>query len=245
MGLLSSLFFPWGIILQALAVLHFLRRRPDTYWLFIIIFLGPLGALIYLCAEGIPDLGLVGQSFRGFSRRKRIRDLEALVQVNSAVGNWEELGDLLMDEGRLVPARAAFDRAITGGSTTLDPFYRRGACAVLLGDGAPAIPDLERVVAKEPDYDFYRAAGLLAEAYALTGQSDKADAMFRKATVTSTLSETYLNYSDFLAAQGRNAEAREWANKVLEKKPAMPGYLKRRERPWFRRANKTLRRIPS
>jgi hypothetical protein len=245
MGLLSSLFFPWGIILQALAVLHFLRRRPDTYWLFIIIFLGPLGALIYLCVEGIPDLGLVGQSFRGFSRRKRIRDLEALVQVNSAVGNWEELGDLLMDEGRLVPARAAFDRAITGGSTTLDPFYRRGACAVLLGDGAPAIPDLERVVAKEPDYDFYRAAGLLAEAYALTGQSDKADAMFRKATVTSTLSETYLNYSDFLAAQGRNAEAREWANKVLEKKPAMPGYLKRRERPWFRRANKTLRRIPS
>ena len=245
MGLLSSLFFPWGIILQALAVLHFLRRRPDTYWLFIIIFLGPLGALIYLCAEGIPDLGLVGQSFRGFSRRKRIRDLEALVQVNSAVGNWEELGDLLMDEGRLVPARAAFDRAITGGSTTLDPFYRRGACAVLLGDGAPAIPDLERVVAKEPDYDFYRAAGLLAEAYALTGQSDKADAMFRKATVTSTLSETYLNYSDFLAAQGRNAEAREWANKVLEKKPAMPGYLKRRERPWFRRASKTLRRIPS
>jgi hypothetical protein len=245
MGLLSSLFFPWGIILQALAVLHFLRRRPDTYWLFIIIFLGPLGALIYLCAEGIPDLGLVGQSFRGFSRRKRIRDLEALVQVNSAVGNWEELGDLLMDEGRLVPARAAFDRAITGGSTTLDPFYRRGACAVLLGDGAPAISDLERVVAKEPDYDFYRAAGLLAEAYALTGQSDKADAMFRKATVTSTLSETYLNYSDFLAAQGRNAEAREWANKVLEKKPAMPGYLKRRERPWFRRANKTLRRIPS
>jgi hypothetical protein len=245
MGLLSSLFFPWGIILQALAVLHFLRRRPDTYWLFIIIFLGPLGALIYLCVEGIPDLGLVGQSFRGFSRRKRIRDLEALVQVNSAVGNWEELGDLLMDEGRLVPARAAFDRAITGGSTTLDPFYRRGACAVLLGDGAPAISDLERVVAKEPDYDFYRAAGLLAEAYALTGQSDKADAMFRKATVTSTLSETYLNYSDFLAAQGRNAEAREWANKVLEKKPAMPGYLKRRERPWFRRANKTLRRIPS
>ena len=245
MGLLSSLFFPWGIILQALAVLHFLRRRPDTYWIFIILFLGPLGALIYLCVEGIPDLGLVGQSFRGFSRRNRIHDLEALVQVNSAVGNWEELGDLLMDEGRLVPARAAFDKAIAGGSTTLDPFYRRGACAVLLGDGATAIPDLERVVAKEPDYDFYRAAGLLAQAYALTGQSDKADAMFRKATVTSTLSETYLNYSDFLAAQGRNAEAREWANKVLEKKRAMPGYLKRRERPWFRRAHKTLRRIPS
>jgi hypothetical protein len=245
MGLLSSLFFPWGIVLQALAVLHFIRRRPDTYWLFVIIFLGPLGAVIYLCVEGIPDLGLLGQSYRGFSRRKRIRELQALVQVNSAVGIVEELGDLLMDEGKLAPARAAFDKAIAGGSTTLDPFYRRGVCAVLLGDALPAIPDLERVVAKEPDYDFHRAAGMLAQAYAMTGQKEKAEALFRKATATSTISETYLNFSDLLASEGRNAEAREWAQKVLEKKYAMPGYLRRRERPWFRRAKKTLRRLPA
>ena len=67
----STLFFPWGIVLQAVAVIHFIRRRPDTYWLFVIIFLGPLGALIYLCVEGIPDLGLLGHSriadFRGAS----------------------------------------------------------------------------------------------------------------------------------------------------------------------------------
>jgi hypothetical protein len=245
MGFLSSLFFPWGILLQALAIIHFIRRRPDTYWLWIIIFLGPIGALVYIFAEVVPDFGLLGQSVKGFSRRKRIRELETLVQVNSAVGNFEELGDLLMDEGRLAPARAAFDRAILGGSTTLDPFYRRGACAVLLGDGPAAIPDLERVVAKEPDYDFHRAAGLLAQAYALAGQKDKAEAQFRRATAASTLSETYLNFSDFLAAQGNHAEAREYARKVLEKKTGMPGYLRRRERPWFRRAQKTLRRLPA
>jgi hypothetical protein len=245
MGSLIFLFFPWGIILQAVAILHFIRRRPDNYWLFVIIFLGLPGAVIYLLVEGVPDLGLVGQSVRGFSRRKRIRELESLVQVNSAVGVVEELGDLYMDEGRLAPARAAFDRAISGGSTTLDPYYRRGACAVLLGDGAAAIPDLERVVAKEPDYDFHRAGGLLAQAYVLTGQKDKAEAMFRESTKLSTLSETYLNFSDLLASEGRTAEAREWAHKVLEKAPAMPGYLRRRERPWFRRARKTLRRLPA
>jgi hypothetical protein len=244
MGFLSALFFPWGILLQALAIIHFIRRRPDTYWIWIILFLGPLGALVYIFAEVIPDFGLLGQSVRGFSRRKRIRELESVVQVNSAVGNFEELGDLLMDEGRLAPARAAFDTAITGGSTTLDPFYRRGACAVLLGDGAAAIPDLTRVVAKEPDYDFHRAAGLLAQAYALTGQKEQAEAQFRRATAASTLSETYLNFSDFLAAQGQTVEARDYARKVLEKKTGMPGYLKRRERPWFRRAQKTLRRLP-
>ena len=243
MGLFSYL--PWGLVLEAVAILHFIRRRPQTWWLFVIIFLGPLGALIYLVVEGIPDLSLVGDSFRGFSRRSRIRELQSLVQVNSAVGNIEELGDLYMDEGRLQQARAAFDQAIAGGSTTLDPFYRRGVCAVLLGDAAAAIPDLERVTAKEPDYDFHRATGLLAQSYGLTGQKDKAEALFRRATERSTLSETYLNFSDLLASEGSTAEAREWARRVLEKAPAMPAYQRRRERTWFREAKKRLRRLPA
>ena len=247
MGFLFNFIFTWwGILLEALAIIHFIRRRPDNWWLFVIIFLGPLGAAIYLLVEAAPDMSFLGgQSVRGFSRRKRIRDLEALVQVNSAVGNIEELGDLYMDEGRLALARAAFDKAIAAGSTTLDPFYRRGVCAVLLGDAQAAIPDLERVVVKESDYDFHRAAGLLAHAYAMIGQKEKAEELFRETTRLSTLSETYLNFSDLLASEGRNAEAREWARKVLEKAPAMPGYLRRRERPWFRRARRALRRLPA
>lgn len=246
MGLLSSIFFPWGIILQAIAVLHFIRRRPDTYWIFIILFLGPLGALIYLLVEAAPDLSFLSQqSARGFSRRKRIRELEALVRVNTAVGNFEELGDLYMDEGHLPQARAAFDKAIAGGSTTIDPFYKRGACAVLMGDAAAAIPDLKRVVAKDPSWDFYRAEGLLAHAYALTGQKEKAEALFRDATKTSTMSETYLNFAELLASEGRAAEAREWARRLLDKAHGMPAYLRRRERPWFRKARKFLSRLPA
>ena len=114
-----------------------------------------------------------------------------------------------------------------------------------LGDAAAALPDLEQVVAKDFGHDFYRAAGLLAHAYALTGQKERAEALFRKVTITSTLSETYLNFADLLASEGRNAEAREWAQKVLDKKPNMPAYLRRRERPWFRRAKEVLKRVPA
>lgn len=247
MGFLFNLIFTWwGLLLEALAIIHFIRRRPDFWWLWVIIFLGPLGAAIYLLVEAVPDTrDLGGQSFRGFSRRRRIRELEETVRVNRAVGNIEELADLYMDEGWLRQARATFDQAIAAGSQTIDPFYRRGVCAILLGDAQAAIPDLERTVLEDPAYDFHRAAGLLAHAYALTGQQQKAEALFRQTTRLSTLSETYLNFADLLAAEGRNAEAREWARKVLEKAPAMPGYLRRRERPWFRRARKTLRRLPA
>ncbi len=59
------------------------------------------------------------------------------------------------------------------------------------------------------------------------------------------LSETYLNYANFPISQGQPAEARVWAQKVLDKKPAMPRCLRRRERPWFRGANKMLKQLPA
>ncbi|HWZ81802.1 MAG TPA: tetratricopeptide repeat protein [Terriglobales bacterium] len=245
MGLLSSLFYPWGFVLQGLAIVHFIRRRPDNYWFYVIIFLGPLGAIVYLLVEALPDIGLVGQSFKVFPRRKRINQLESIIRDNPSPGNYEELGDLYMDDGKFPQAREAFDKAIAARADTPDPFYRRAVCAIQMGDFAAALPDLERVVAKEPDYDFQRAAGLLAHVYAHTGQKEKAEALFRRVTTTSTLSETYLNFADLLASEQRNAEARDWAQKVLDKKPTMPSYLRRRERPWFRRAKEVLKNLPT
>ena len=57
---MGSLFFflhGWGFVLQAVAIVYFIRRRPDTYWIFIILFLGWVGALIYIVAEVVPDAG--------------------------------------------------------------------------------------------------------------------------------------------------------------------------------------------
>ena len=88
-------------------------------------------------------------------------------------------------------------------------------------------------------------AGLLAHAYARTGQNEKAAQLFAKTTQISTLSETYLNYASFLAAQGDTNGAREWTERILAKKPTLPGYLRRRERPWFRKAKGLLKTLPA
>ena len=234
---------PWGLFLQAIAIIHFIRRRPDMYWLWIIIFLGPLGAAVYIFMEVVPDFGLLRQSLDVFPRRKRIRQLEALVLDNPAAGNYEELGDLLMEERNFVRARECYDKAIRSRADMPDAFYRRGIAKIELGDFATAVPDLEHVVARDPKYDSNRAAGLLAHAYANNGQPDRAEALFEEVTQRSTSSETYYNYARFLASQGRTSEAREWTQRILAKKPTMPSYLRRRERPWFRRANGLLKRL--
>jgi hypothetical protein len=237
------LFTPWGLILQAIALVHFIRRRPDMYWLWVIIFLGPLGAAVYIFMEVVPDLGLLRHSFDAFPRRKRIRQLEALVLENPAAGNYEELGDLYIEERNFARARECYDKAIRSRADLPDAFFRRGIAKIELGDFAAAVPDLEYVVSRDPKYNSNRAAGLLAHAYANSGQPERAAALFEQVTQRSTLSETYYNYATLLASQGRTAEAREWTQRILAKKPTMPGYLRRRERPWFRRANGLLKRL--
>jgi hypothetical protein len=245
MGSFYSFLFPWNVILQGIAIVHFIRRRPDTYWLWIILIGGGLGAVVYIFVEVLPDFGLLRSSFKVFPRRRRIRELEAVILDNPAAGNLEELADLYLEEGKYARAREFYDRAISSRTDSPDPFYRRGLAEIELADFPAAVSDLERVLQKEPKYDFHRAAGLLAHAYAKTGQVEKADSLFRKTVQTSTLSETYLNYANFLASQGRTAEAREWTQRILAKKPTLPGYLKRRERPWFRRASSLLKQLPA
>ena len=50
-----------------------------------------------------------------------------------------------------------------------------------------------------------------------------------------------VSYEDLLAGQ---SEAREWAERILAHRATMPLYVRRRERPWFRKANALLKRLP-
>ena len=216
----------WSILLRIVAIVHFIRRRPNFFWIWVILFHW-VGALVYILVEVIPDASLLRGTFQVFPRRRRIQELERTILDNPSAGNYEELGLLYLDDGNFARARACYDKAISSRTDHADPFYRRGIAEVELGDFAAAVPDLERAVKSDPDYDFHRAKGLLAWAYAQTGQAEKADALFREATRISTISETYYHYALFLQSQGRAAEAREWARKILDKKPTMPVYLRR------------------
>jgi len=232
--------FRYGFLLQILAIVHFIRRRPETWWLWIILLGGALGAVVYLAVEALPDLV---DTRTLFQRRSRIRALQALVRQNPSPGNYEELGDLYIDTGKWAEARACYDKAISTRTDFLDPFYRRGIAEMQLGDFQAAAADLERVFNKDPNYDFHRAIGLLAHVYAKTDQPDKARELFERASQRSTLSETQVYYAEFLAEQGEREEARQVAAGVLERRSAMPRFQKRRDRPWFGRAKAVLKTV--
>ncbi len=177
---LSHLFYPWGFIVQIFAIVHFVRRRPENYWFFVIFFGGFLGAGVYIVAEVLPDLGLLRGVFQGFGRRSRIQIVETQILDNPSAANYEELGELYKDQKQFAKAREAFTNAITARSDSVYTFYYRAQASLGMGDFAAAIPDLERVVASDRKFDYYRAAGLLADAYAQTGQLERAESTLRR-----------------------------------------------------------------
>jgi len=245
MSELRHLFPSWGFLLQILAILHFLRRHPESYWFFIIFFGGFLGASVYILVEILPDLGLLRDTMQGFGRRSRIQKVETDILDNPSAANYEELGELYKDQGQYGKGREAFTNAIAVRSDSIYTFYSRALCSLAMNDFAAAIPDLERVVAADRKFDYYRAAGLLADAYARTGDLQRAEPLFAEATQISTTPETLYNYASFLKTANRRDEAREWAQKILAKTRTLPRYMQRRERPWFRKGKALLKELTS
>ncbi len=229
-------FFGYGFLFQVAAVIHWSRKRPEAFWLFIIIIGGIIGALAYFLIEGLPDLSNLQRTLRGPSRRKRIHVLRALVMQNPSAGNYEELGELLLEEKRYREARDAFDRALSVRTDSIDPFYRRGIAEFELREDEAAVADLRRVTAADPKYDFSRAASLLGQALARLGRTDEAMAVFDRIAQSATGAEPLVSAAQFFANHGRQAEALEIASDIAVRDATMPAYQKRRDRGWLRKA---------
>jgi hypothetical protein len=239
----SYLFFPWGMILQVIALAHFFRRRPNGFWIWVIFFGGFLGALVYLVVEMLPDAGLLRHTYQGYGRRSRIAVVERDILDNPSAANLEELGELYWDEKEYVKARQAFDRAIATRSDSPHSFYRRGLCSMESGEPAAAVADLEHVVRGDPKYDSYRAELVLARAYTATGREREAMPLFEEVVLNSNTPETLYTYAAFLKSQNRYDEARDWLRQLQQKKRTLPRYWQRIERPWFRKGEALLKEL--
>src|SRR3982074_1223417 len=122
---LRQLFYPWGFLVQIVALIHFVRRRPENYWLYIILIGGFVGSAAYLVVEAVPDLGLLRGVFQGFGRRTRIQKVETDILDNPSPANYEELGELYKDQKQYEEARNAFTNAIAARSDSIYTFYSR------------------------------------------------------------------------------------------------------------------------
>ena len=139
-------FFRWGLLLQAVAVVHFIRP-PAGHVLAVRHHLPRRSRARSSTSSSrwYPTSGCSarcttpsgGASASSCSRRWCSRTRRQATTKSSAI--------CMLDEQKFARAKECYDKAIGPRSTHLDPVYRRGIAEINLGNFAAAVTDLETV----------------------------------------------------------------------------------------------------
>ena len=226
---------------QAAMVIHWVRVRPELYWLWIIILFGPIGAAIYFFVEVLPTIRWKLPAIERLERRRRKAHLERVVADSPTQESLSQLARICAMEGEQERAIELYGDAIQRDPHDPEALFGRGRELLKLGRAQDAIHDLETVVDKEPTHAFYGAAISLAEAYEADGRDAEAEQTYQSILSRTTVSAAYFGYARLLAKRGDDDEARKQLQQILDKQPGLPRYLRRQERPWVRRAKAMLK----
>ena len=241
-----NFFNPWslGVLFQVLMIVHFIRTRPETYWFFVILFLGPLGAGVYFVVEVLPGFRWRMPAIERWERGRRKKWLEKLVSEAPSQEALGELAAVCAKEGDHTRAVQLFGEALRRDPGDLDSLYGRGLSLIEIGNHQAAIVDLVALAAADPAYKLHQGNIALARAYEGLGDDAKAIDVYRQILARTPLSEAYFGLGRLLAKQDKAAEARQMMQEILAKQNGLPRYLRRQERPWVWKARMLLKRLP-
>lgn len=230
-------------VFQVAMIVHWVRARPEFYWLWIIILFGPLGSAIYFFVEVLPGMRWKLPAIERLERRRRKRHLERVVADSPTQESLSQLARICAIEGEQERAIELYGEAIQRDPQDPESLFGRGQARLAVGRAAEAIADLKTVVEQEPAHAFYRAAVALAEAYEASGQDAKAEESYRSILGRTTVSAAYYGYARLLAKRGEKDDARKQLQSILDKQPGLPRYLRRQERRWVRKAKAMLKEL--
>lgn len=245
--LTSGFFNFWsiGVLFQVLMVVHFIRNRPAFYWLFVIFFFGPIGAVVYFVVEVMPGMRWKLPVIERWERRRRKQWYEKLVRESPSQEALGQLAAIYAAEGSHARAIELYGEALDRDAGDEDSRYGRALSSIKLREYEAAIADLQAIIDVEPYYKMHQAQIALARCYESVDRQQDAAVVYRAILDRNPVSAANYGLGKILASQGETQQARQLMEEVISKQTGLPRYLRRQERPWVARAKKLLRTLPS
>lgn len=222
-------------------IIDCLRNQENYFWLYLIFFLQPFGAIIYFVTHKLADFE-VGRRFTMlWSGQGRLSQLKAQVYQLDRAYHWEKLGEEYLARRNWGEAARCFEEALKREAQLEEAHYGLGRTRLAQGRWQEALDEIVPLVEKEPVYD--HGAGLLAIARALRGLGRTADSIeyYRFLLQHYTYSEARYEYAELLYASGQRPEALDLMRTILQDGRNTTGFNRRQERRWGRRAGRFLR----
>ena len=204
-----------GMLFSIALCVHVVRSGQNMMWLYIILFLSPIGGIVYLIAVVLPQLsgGPTARKAREAAREtldptRNYRTAKQAVDDVPTVGNRMRFAAAAGELGRWDEAEAAY-RIAAQGVHAEDAALAYGLAHALveLGRYAEARPMLEKLEADNPRTP--QTALQLARAYEGLGMIAEAEGLYEHAAARLPGLEGLARQAAFFARTGRKAQAQD------------------------------------
>jgi len=246
-------FFGGGLLLSLLVTVllcvHVVRTNQSMFWIFVLVFLGPIGWLIYLGAVILPEmLGGTRAKRMGMAARdaldptREYRNAKAAVADTSTVHNRMRLAAAAAGLGKHAEAEQLYAEAAQGIHAD-DPALLLGRANALieLGRAPEALPLVDKLVAEQATRSPSIALAQ-ARVYEALGRFKEADAAYQWAAGRLPGMEALARYAAFLARTGRKDEAADHLAEIDRRIERSNPQFRRESRPWRDLAAQALAR---
>jgi hypothetical protein len=237
-----------GLLFSIALCVHVVRSGQNMMWLYIILFLSPIGGIVYLIAVIVPQWtgGPTARKARETAREtldpgRGYRMAKQAAEDTPTVHNRMRLAAAAGELGRWDEAEAVY-RAAAQGVHAEDPALAYGLARSLveLGRYAEARPILEKLEADHPRTP--QTALQLARVYEGLNLMQEAEGPYQYAAARLPGLEGLARQAAFLARTGRKAEAEEALNEIDKRLARTNARFQKEGRQWRDLAAEAVRR---
>lgn len=234
------------LVLQAVCVFHCIRKGNSYQWIWLIVFLPAIGGLIYLFSEIITkrDVESVKNNLDTVIRPSgRVRDLEKQVDFSDTFENRIALADAYLENGRYDDAIRLYTADRTG-LFEKDPHLNLQLIrAFSATEKYEEVIQSAQLIMRHPDFQKAHEHVLYALALEKTGKLAEAEAELAAFGGKYSNFEGRYHYGCFLKRNGRNTEAKQIFEDILQSGDKMTRREAAPFRHWIRMAQDELKQL--
>ena len=248
MFLNSSYYYYIIIGLQAICVIHCLRKGKNQQWIWLIVFLPLIGCLVYIFQEMFSG-NEIKQVQSGVSTiinpTGSIRKLETQLKFSDTFNNRVALADAYLSTGATDRAIELYESSLTGAFTENEHVHFQLIIAYCLKKDYESVLPLAKKIYNLPQ--FARSKAHIAYAIALehTGNKAQAEKEYQLMRARFSNFEARYNYGRFLIRDNRFDDARQLYKSIAEEETQLSSRERKYNRHWINLCKEELRKINS
>jgi len=233
---MPDLFTLLAITFWVAMIIDCVRTEPDRTWLWILVFLNFIGAVLYFALRKLPQLEL--PLLKRWSLQHQIWTAEANARNIGKAHQYVVLGNLLSDAGYLNRAIAAYEQALEKEPANLHAHWGIAMIALQRKQLAIAQTHLMTLLHYDPDYRCGEASLLYGKVLFELGDWNLAQTHLKQDVKHWGHPEAALMLAKILIAQGDSEAAQAYLERLLTNLRGAPSYHYRRHRRVIHQAEK-------